>query len=494
MKPIQRSSSPASQLIDYWNDTRLHAAAAKSTSVRPAPGIVPWREALPDVLAVGYGVMAQPRFLNGAWQEVRWRTTPSAGALYPFEVIATIVGEGSYLWQPETGRLTPLDARPLHAEELAAAGFVTRPGDRVEALITLVARPWLSMKKYRLRGYGYCHLDVGHTATNLALYMTALGHEPMLHLRFSRSFLAEHLKLEGLCREPLAVLSFSSATPGPDAAEGTAARRIHPASGLELPGEGELQGWETLQGLLSFDFAIQPPAEPGTAQLLSAVEEAPAGSLLALPEGRPPLASAAEWRTAILARRSAKGFRNEPVSLAQLGELLGALRGEGLTADCGGDGLAGLGVRIVARDVAGLTGVFSYDPQRHALRRLDEVAGDPLPACMQQGLAGSAAALVVLHAPMLRRIEACGYSAFAELQFRAAEIGQRLHLAATRLDALAITCIGGFDSEESAALARLDTGEETVYVVLVGIGDDSVFKHDQWNVAFSHGFTSTLED
>ncbi|HYG64939.1 MAG TPA: hypothetical protein VEL74_20320, partial [Thermoanaerobaculia bacterium] len=255
MIPATRSSASASNLVDYWNEARLRVASATSSSVRPAPRIVPWRAALEDVLKVGYGVQAQPRFLAGAWQEVRWRTTPSAGALYPFEVIATVIGEGSYLWDVEKGHLVPCDAPPLAREELAEAGLVTRPGDRLEALLTFVARPWLSMKKYRLRGYGYCHLDVGHTATNLALYTAALGHDPVLHLRFSRTFLMEHLKLEGLCREPLAVLSFAAADaggePNPPVAPESEVRL--PMTGLELPGESERRSWESLQGVLSFD-------------------------------------------------------------------------------------------------------------------------------------------------------------------------------------------------------------------------------------------------
>ena len=490
MIPVVRSSAPAKNLVDYWNESRLHADLAKSASVKPAPGFVPWHSALEDILKVGYGVQAQPRFVAGAWEQIRWRTTPSAGALYPFEVIATVVGEGSYLWDIERGHLVPYDGPPLMREELAEAGFVTRPGQSVEALLTFVARPWLSMKKYRLRGYAYTHLDVGHTATNLALYTAALGHAPVLHLRFSRSFLSEHLKLDGLCREPLAVLSFSSADvqrePVPDSDS-------HPPVGLELPAEQELASWESLQGVLSFDFHLQPPGEPAGAPLLREPESA-SSSVLELPDGRPPLSAAAEWRSAILGRRSAKGFRKEPLTVAQIGELLGAMRAEGLPADCSRDGSARFGVRLVARNVDGLSGVYAYSPESHALHLIDAQADDPRPACMRQELAGDAAALVILHAPLRRRLDAHGYSAFAELQFRAAELGQRLHLVAARLGpALGMTCIGGFDGVHCGTLARLPEDEETLYVILLGIRDESAFKYDRLSVAFSHGYT-TVED
>ncbi len=486
---IQRTT--AKNLVDYWNEARLRVAFAKSASVRPAPGIVPWRAALEDVLKVGYGIQAQPRFVGGAWEQIRWRTTPSAGALYPFEVIATMVGEGSYLWDIDRGHLLPYAAPPLMPEDLARASLVTRPGQRVEALLTFVGRPWLSMKKYRLRGYAYCHLDVGHTATNLALYTAALGHDSTLHLRFSRSFLAEHLNLEGLCREPLAVLSFCSSNPQPAAA--WEREPCAPPIYLELPSDPEIAAWESLQGFLSFDLPLEPPGNPACAPLLLEPAEPLGASAVRLPEGSPTLKAAAEWRSAILARRSAKGFRRESVSMEQLGEILGALQAEGLPADCSRGPLQ-LRVRLVARNVDGLSGVFAYSPRHHALQPVADEAGDPRPACMQQDLSGNAAALLIFHAPLGRLVDRHAYSAFAELQFHAAELGQRLHLAASRLQSLGMTCLGGFDGEECAALTRLGPEEEAIYVILIGVRDESAFKSDRLSVAFSHGHTTTLGD
>ena len=242
MAPVAEPSAAGTELVRFWNESRLRADQAKSTSVRSAPKIVPWRAALEDVLKVGYGVENQSRYIAGSWQRVRRLTTPSAGALYPFEVFAAVVGEGSYLWDVDKARLVPCGLEPMAHEDLAAAGFTAPPGQRLEALLILVARPWLSMKKYYQRGYAYCHLDVGHLATNLAIYTAALGHDSTLHLRFSHAALAEHLKLGGLCREPLAVLSFAAARPAacPEPAAGPAALAGVEAAALELPGELEL--------------------------------------------------------------------------------------------------------------------------------------------------------------------------------------------------------------------------------------------------------------
>jgi hypothetical protein len=189
-----------------------------------------------------------------------------------------------------------------------------------------------------------------------------------------------------------------------------------------------------------------------------------------------------------LTRRSAKGFQHRALDIRQIGLLLAALRADGLRADCSSRDAIALGVRLVAANVNGLTGVFAYSPTRHALCRLDSVVDDLGAACMKQRTAIDAAAMLLFHAPRSRVLG--GYSAFAETHFHAAQLGQRLHMAASRLDGVGMSCIGGFDGERCAALARLLPADEPVYVILLGVPNDSAVKDDQLRVAFSHGFAT----
>ncbi|HEY2294534.1 MAG TPA: nitroreductase family protein [Thermoanaerobaculia bacterium] len=485
--------APTEELVRFWKDSRLRADQAKSTSVRSAPKIVPWRIALEDVLKIGYGVETQSRYEAGSWQQVRRLTTPSAGALYPFEVFACVVGEGSYLWDVEEERLVPCGLAALTAEDLAAAGLAAAPGQRLEALLVLVARPWVSMKKYFQRGYAYCHLDVGHLAANLAIYTAALGHGSALHLRFSHTALAGYLSLGGLCREPLAVLSFAAAKPAACPEPAAWSRAGQEPAALELPAEAEIRCWESLRGIRSFDCPLALPCPPANAPLLIEPAAVPEEDVVPLPIGRAQPSAAREWRAAILGRRSAKGFRAEPLSAAHVGELLGALRDEGFPSDFAGDASARLGVRLVARNVEGLEGVFAYAPRSHSLHRLDPQTGDPRPACMHQEIARNAAALIFLHAPISDLMAGQGYSAFSELHIQAGELAQRLYLAAARIGAVGMTCIGGFDDYECAALARLTDADETLYVILLGLPDEAAIKQDRLSVAYSHGH-STLQE
>jgi SagB-type dehydrogenase family enzyme len=477
-------------LASFWNEARLHADDAKSTSIRPAAAVVSWPTALEELLNVGYGLQTQCRFVDGAWEQVRWRTIPSAGALYPFEVIACVIGEGTYLWDVEARRLLACNLAPLTADELIHIGLIAGAERRVEALLVVVARPWASMKKYRQRGYPYCHLDAGHVTTNLGLYAAALNYAPTVHLRFSRTCLVESLRLAGLCREPVAVLSFATAAPA-----GGRERRVEIESegvpllaGLELPGSSEIQNWESLTGILSFQSSIERPCPPASAPLLREPANVPEHLVTPLADDFPLPSTPVEWRSAILTRRSAKGFQHRPLTIRHIEHLCTALRADGLRTDCSSREAPALGVRLIASNVEGLTGVFAYSPNRHALYRLDSTADDLRPACMKQRTAEGAAALLLFHAPRTRLLD--GYSGFAEAHFHAAQLSQRLCLTAARLDGVGMTCIGGFDGERCATLARLDAGEEPVYAILLGVPDESAVKQDRLRIAFSHGFAT----
>jgi SagB-type dehydrogenase family enzyme len=491
------SGRPGAALLDFWVETRLRAADSKATSRKPAPGAaVSWRTALADVLDVGYGVHPRLRWRGSDWERVYRRTTPSAGALYPFEAFLATAGDGLHLWRiaeddpgEPAARLIRLDAPRPSRESLASLGLAA-PGDRapVQAVLLLAARPWASMHKYYRRGYAYCHLDVGHAATNLALYAAALGLAPTVHLRFDRREMTAAFGLDGLCREPVAALAFRGPSEAP-----TIPRTTGDGVSLDPPGERERRAWVELRGVLSLDApidSIEPAAPPAAAAPLAPPEPL-AGPVVALPSGRPAPATAREWRAASLARRSAKGFLDRPLTLAELGEILAAARGPVLATDAGADAPFRLGARVLARRVAGTHGVFAYSADDHSLLPVAPEVGDPGPACMHQEVARRASVMLVLHAPIGRWIEEYGWSAFAETHFRAAEIAQRLYLAAARLLPVGLTCIGGFDSDECSVLAGLPDGEEAIYVVLLGVSDEEAVKHDRVDVAYSHGRTSS---
>lgn len=485
------TETSANPLLAFWEESRLRAADA-----RPPRGGAADREGTPadfldvlaDLLRVGYAFEDRCLPVAGVREAARRRTTPSAGALYPFELMAVLAAGtarcGNYLYDPETGELRCHASEPMTPRELAGMGLTTAPGSSIEALLVLLARPWLSMKKYGLRGYAYCHLDVGHTAANLALYAASLGHTPTLHLRFSRPVLLRRLRLEGLCREPLVALAFAAARPS---GGGTVTDpRALPSAVPERPSPEEMECWETVREITSIHSSLPAPAPPAATRPWSEPWAAADGKVHRLRD-RSASAAAVGVRAAILARRSAKGFRSEPLGLEEVGALLASIRDPELSCDAAAGELE-IGLTVVARSIDGLDGVAVYDPRAHTLTEIDRLGpGDEFAAgCMLQVPGRTAAALLLFHAAIRPLVERRGYSAFAELHFHAAQLGQRLYLAAAGAG-VGITCIGGFDETECARLARLESPREVFYVVACGVADEGGVKHDRLEVAYSHG-------
>lgn len=107
------------------------------------------------------------------------RTAPSAGALYPLEVLAVVgnvdgLPPGAYRYHPkghELTRIAPGDLRsPLAGTALGQSAVR-------DAAITVVFTAMYprTTRKYGDRGIQYVHMEVGHAAQNVCLQATALG-------------------------------------------------------------------------------------------------------------------------------------------------------------------------------------------------------------------------------------------------------------------------------------------------------------------------------
>ena len=129
-------------------------------------------EALAAVLRTGYGVTGQGP------GDVRLRSVPSGGALYPLDVyVAATAVEGlesrlhrfdplrdclELLAPVERGQLEPITPYPELVADASAVVFLT-------------ATFWRSRFKYGQRGYRFALLEAGHVAQNMLLAATALG-------------------------------------------------------------------------------------------------------------------------------------------------------------------------------------------------------------------------------------------------------------------------------------------------------------------------------
>ena len=105
--------------------------------------------------------------------EGRLRAVPSAGALYPLELIIA-TADGVYRYMPDGHRLEEIIKKDIRAELSAAAlnqGFIKDAP--VVLVITAVFERVTS--KYGERGRRYVFIEAGHAAQNVCLQAVALG-------------------------------------------------------------------------------------------------------------------------------------------------------------------------------------------------------------------------------------------------------------------------------------------------------------------------------
>ncbi|MFC2009628.1 SagB/ThcOx family dehydrogenase [Chloroflexota bacterium] len=103
----------------------------------------------------------------------KYRTVPSAGALYPLEIYM-VGGEGVYHYKPETHELeqtTTSDAR----HQLSRAALNQRFIEEAPVDIVIAAVYQRTERHYRERAVRYVHIEVGHMAQNIHLQAVALG-------------------------------------------------------------------------------------------------------------------------------------------------------------------------------------------------------------------------------------------------------------------------------------------------------------------------------
>ncbi|HBI16429.1 MAG TPA: nitroreductase [Desulfobulbaceae bacterium] len=116
---------------------------------------------------------------QGITSDMEQRTCPSAGALYPLEllVIAGNVQDletGVYRYAPNTHALL-MTARGDVRAALAERGRMQSLVQNAAAVILLTAIYGRTTGKYGQRGIRYVHMEAGHAAQNVCLQAAALG-------------------------------------------------------------------------------------------------------------------------------------------------------------------------------------------------------------------------------------------------------------------------------------------------------------------------------
>jgi SagB-type dehydrogenase family enzyme len=124
------------------------------------------------------------------------RTAPSAGALYPLELLVaagdvTGLDPGVYRYRPQQHALEMLHA----GERLAGAALGQHWVADSAAVLIITAVYERTTRKYGERGKRYVHIEVGHAAQNALLQAASLGLAAAVVGAFDDSALASLLDL-----------------------------------------------------------------------------------------------------------------------------------------------------------------------------------------------------------------------------------------------------------------------------------------------------------
>jgi SagB-type dehydrogenase family enzyme len=109
---------------------------------------------------------------QGVTAEWGGRTAPSAGALYPLELLAVTPG-GVVHYLPDGHRAESTSDRDLRSDLMVAA-LGQEPVGRAPLVVVVVAVPERTASKYGDRSDRYVDMEAGHAAQNLLLQAVAL--------------------------------------------------------------------------------------------------------------------------------------------------------------------------------------------------------------------------------------------------------------------------------------------------------------------------------
>jgi len=194
--------------------------------------------------------------------------------------------------------------------------------------------------------------------------------------------------------------------------------------------------------------------------------------IIKLPE--PKHDSSTSVEEALLKRRSVRDFKDKPVTLSEVSQLLWAAQGitggGGYRTAPSAGALYPLELYIVAGNVNGLpAGIYKYRPKSHEL--LSIVKGDMridlCNAALGQSSVRRAAAVVVLSGVYERTTTKYGERGIRYVHMEAGHAAQNVSLQAVPLG-LGTVVIGAFRDEEIKRMLKMEDRERPLYIMPIG--------------------------
>ncbi|MDI6890338.1 MAG: SagB/ThcOx family dehydrogenase [Thermodesulfovibrionales bacterium] len=191
-----------------------------------------------------------------------------------------------------------------------------------------------------------------------------------------------------------------------------------------------------------------------------------------LPE--PKYSSKISVEKALLERRSIRDYKNVPLTLSEVSQLLWAAQGitdpRGFRTAPSAGALYPLEVYVVVGNVNDLpAGIYKYKPQGHELVRVakGDKRGELSAAALRQPCVKDGAAVIVFSAVYERTTQKYGKRGLRYVHIEAGHAAQNVCLQAVSLN-LGIVVVGAFDNEEVKSIINMTPKEEPLVIMPIG--------------------------
>ncbi len=201
--------------------------------------------------------------------------------------------------------------------------------------------------------------------------------------------------------------------------------------------------------------------------------EEPVNDKIKLPE--PKYDSGTSVEQALLERRSVREYKDEPMRLTEVSQILWAAQGisdpiRGFRTAPSAGALYPLDVYVVIGNVEGVAkGVYKYEPNEHELVKIrnGNVRDEMAVAALGQTWVGEGAIIIVFSAVYERTTQKYGDRGIRYVHMEVGHAAQNVYLQAVSLN-LGTAVVGAFEDEEVRKILNMSDVEHPLYIVPVG--------------------------
>jgi SagB-type dehydrogenase family enzyme len=427
---------------------------------------------LSQVLMLAYGFTAKQK-MGG--QIYRYRSVPSAGALYPAEIYLAWPGlsdlqQGLYYYDIHGFLLKRLRNENVSVI-LHKALEVKAPHTRQISFL-LSGIFFRSAWKYRKRAFRYVMLDIGHLIENLYLSLRLFGISCSIHYDFDDALLCRLAGLDGKQEAGFACMNWRADHMAPLPVPSEPAGDLLPLSEA-YQRTSRVAGKETYYKEIEDIYRVSShtmPAAIHPAADAKVVDQEPNKWFQILEtKGSPdPEMSFAET---VRRRRSRRNFINSPFPAQGFMQLLDLLRASAAKDTGEGDRLASyLKIGFIAGNITGLDPGFymiSRAKWAYGLVASGDLSQKMASVCLDQEWLKFASVHFLFMANLKAMDTTFGARGYRKVMMNAGRLGQRLYLGAT---ALGVGCcgIGALYDIEARKLLSLNDDSALLYLVAIG--------------------------